>query len=321
MPFAKGFVRNPVRTVSVSADEAGQRIDNFLVTMLKSLPRSRIYSLLRSGQVRVNKGRVKPDYRLQAGDELRLPPTYEVPPNDMTPPPRQIDVLRTRILFESKNLVVVNKPSGFAVHGGSGVNFGVIELLRHLYPQEKHLELVHRLDRETSGCLLVAKKRSVLLALHEKFRKGEVDKHYQALVLGKLRRAKTVDVPLTRQVLQSGERMVRASAIPGNAKASVTRFEIVERFAGSTLLSARPETGRTHQIRVHAAHLGHPIAGDEKYGDPGFNEVMHELGLQRLFLHAFRIEVKIPQEPQALLFTAPLDDDLAAVLTRLKGSA
>lgn len=302
----------------MSADEAGQRIDNFLVTKLKSLPRSRIYSLLRSGQVRVNKGRVKPDYRLQAGDELRLPPTYEVPPKEMAPPTRQIDVLKSRILFDSKNLIVVNKPSGIAVHGGSGVNFGVIELLRHLYPQEKHLELVHRLDRDTSGCLLIAKKRSVLLALHEKFRTGEVNKHYHALVLGKLRRAKTVDVPLTRQVLHSGERRVHASAMPTNAKVSVTRFETLTRFTDCTLLSARPETGRTHQIRVHAAHLGHPIAGDEKYGDPGFNQKMHELGLKRLFLHAYQIAVKIPQEAQALLFTAPLDDDLAAVLTQLK---
>lgn len=306
-----------MRSVPVSAEEAGQRIDNFLVTLLKGLPRSRIYSLVRTGQVRVNKGRVKPDYRLQAGDELRLPPTYETPLSDKKPSSRQINILETRILFESKNLIVVNKPAGLAVHGGSGVSFGVIELLRHLYPLEKHLELVHRLDRDTSGCLLIAKKRSVLLALHDRFRSGEVVKLYHTLIMGKLRRSRTVEVPLSRQVLRSGERVVRADEALG--RASVTRFEPLEPFKEGTLVSAQPETGRTHQIRVHAAYFGHPIAGDPKYGDGDFNEKMRQVGLKRIFLHAHHLSVSIPQEKHELSFTAPLDDELESVLVSLRG--
>ncbi|MDN6114749.1 MAG: 23S rRNA pseudouridine(955/2504/2580) synthase RluC, partial [Enterobacterales bacterium] len=275
-----------VKLVTIAADEAGQRIDNFLRNQLKGVPKSMIYRIVRKGEVRVNKKRIKPEYKLQPGDEVRIPPV-RIAERDEAPVSAKLDkvaALNDCIIFEDDHLLVLNKPSGTAVHGGSGLSFGVIEGLRALRPEARFLELVHRLDRETSGVLLVAKKRSALRALHEQLRMKGMQKDYLALVRGQWQsHCKVVQAPLLKNILQSGERIVRVNA---EGKPSETRFKVEERFEHATLVKASPVTGRTHQIRVHALHAGHPIAFDDRYGDRDFDAELKGTGLDRLFLHA-----------------------------------
>ena len=307
-----------VQIVEIESEFSGQRVDNFLIARLKGVPKSVIYRVLRKGEVRINKKRVKPEYKLQAGDLLRIPPiSVRKEPDAVSTQLAVVKQLEHKILFEDEHLLIINKPSGMAVHGGSGLNFGVIEALRALRPDARHLELVHRLDRDTSGCLMIAKKRSVLRHLHQQLRDKTVEKKYQALVAGdwpaKLRK---VTEPLRKNTLQSGERVVRVDAVEG--KESETRFRILQRYQQGTLIEAFPVTGRTHQIRVHTACKGHPIACDDKYGDSDFTQQMKALGLSRLFLHAFSLRVLHPITETTLSIEAPLDDDLARLLQQLQ---
>jgi 23S rRNA pseudouridine955/2504/2580 synthase len=302
-----------VETVEVPEDRDGQRVDNFLTGRLKGVPKSLVYRLLRTGQVRVNGKRAKPDVRLAAGDRVRIPPVRVAERAEPgAPPAGQSARVEASILSEDRDFLVIDKPAGVASHGGSGVSFGAIELLRAARPRDT-LELVHRLDRDTSGVLVLAKKRSALTALQAEIREGRVEKRYLALLEGRLPKQKlTVDAALRKSVLQGGERMVR---VDDDGKPSRSRFSEVERFDGATLAEVAIETGRTHQIRVHSAHIEHPIAGDEKYGDKAFNRAMREKGLKRLFLHAARFEFSIGERSYG--FSAPLPDDLKRVLDAL----
>lgn len=309
-----------VRLVRIPDDRDGQRLDNFLLGQLKGAPRSIIYKIVRSGQVRVNGGRAKPDTKLKAGDEVRIPPVRLEPEGEVRAAPKGLlDRLAASIVYEDKAILALNKPSGIAAHGGSGISFGVIEGLRGLRPNES-IELVHRLDRDTSGVLVLAKKRSALLELQALMRGGEDDegpgKRYLALLVGRVPDGTlTVDAPLKKSVLQGGERMVR---VDPEGKASVSHFKVLERRGGHSFCEIRIETGRTHQIRVHAAHLGHPVAGDEKYGDRDANKRLAEqVGLKRLFLHAASMEFALDSGRTPYLISAPLSDDLRAVLDRL----
>lgn len=308
--------RQGVETIAIDADLAGQRIDNFLFGRLKGVPKSRVYRLLRQGEVRVNKGRVPPTYRLVDRDLVRIPPLRVATPGSAAAPGAQLrDVLRARILLEDDQLLVLDKPAGMAVHGGSGINLGVIEALRAMYPAQRFLELVHRLDRDTSGCLLIAKKRSALRALHEQMRAGSIVKVYWALVRGNWDKHLTrIDAPLRRDATPSGERIVRANV---DGRHAVTHFRVLQRYARATLVEARLETGRTHQIRVHCQLAGHPLAGDAKYGDAHFDQYLRPLGLKRLFLHAAEIGFVAPADGRPLHVQAPLPAELVAVLARL----
>lgn len=311
-------INTKVQILTVADDEAGQRIDNYLRTRLKGVPKSLLYRILRKGEVRVNKKRIKPEYKLQAGDEVRVPPirVSEKEEAPISAKLTRVAALADCILYEDDGLIVLNKPSGTAVHGGSGLSFGVIEGLRALRPEARFLELVHRLDRDTSGILLVAKKRSVLRDLHEQLRVKTVQKDYLALVRGQWQKhCKVVQAPLMKNVLQSGERIVRVSA---EGKPSETRFEVVERFEQATLVKASPVTGRTHQIRVHTLHAGHPIAFDDKYGDRDFDAQVAASGLNRLFLHAAAIRFRHPQTGQEMLIEAPLDGILKRTVQYLR---
>ena len=269
------------------------------------------------GEVRVNKKRIKPEYKLERGDVVRVPPlTVASEPDAVSVKLSLVKDLEQHILYEDKDLIVLNKPSGMAVHGGSGLQFGVIEALRALRPDAKHLELVHRLDRETSGCLLIAKKRSVLTHLHEQLRNKTVEKKYWALVAGDWdNKVRKVTEPLRKNTLQSGERVVKVDAAEG--KPSETRFRILQRYQEGTLVEAFPVTGRTHQIRVHTACKGHPIACDDKYGDNQFSQQMQQIGLNRLFLHAFSLSFIHPISETTMRFEAPLDPKLSQTLERL----
>ena len=304
-----------VTYLDISEAKAGQRIDNFLHTHLKGVPRSHIYRILRTGEVRVNRGRIKPTYRLIAGDVLRLPPVQYQPKKLNRYCPNRLKELANTILYEDAHLLVINKPSGLAVHGGSGINGGVIEGLRSLFPNTPYLELVHRLDRDTSGCLMVAKKTSMLRRLHHLLRVGEMHKQYLALVQGHWNPHFTrIEAPLKKNFLQSGERIVRVSA---KGKQAVSQFNIEQVFAHATLLRVRPQTGRTHQIRVHTAFKGHPIAGDNKYGDETFNQQMRHYTLKRLFLHAEKLDFFLPEINYRLTVQAPLPSNLQQVLNDL----
>jgi 23S rRNA pseudouridine955/2504/2580 synthase len=297
--------------------DVGQRIDNFLLRRLKGVPRSVIYRILRRGEVRVNARRVGPEYRLVQGDRLRVPPVRTAAERPAAQPgPGLAALLAAAVLHEDDRLLVVNKPAGLAVHGGSGLSVGVIEALRALRPGDRELELVHRLDRDTSGCLMVAKRRSVLRLLHGLQREGRIEKAYLALLAGRWRRgAARVDAPLRKSVLQGGERMVRVAA---DGKDAVTELRVVQRYRDSTLVEAKLVTGRTHQIRVHAAHLGTPILGDAKYGEAEANRRSRDLGLRRLFLHASALVVHWPGEEPPLRVGAPLDSQLAQFLEKLE---
>jgi len=311
----KDLGKNVVSRHQVEAEDAGQRIDNYLLKLLKGVPKSHVYRVLRSGEVRVNKGRAKPDYRIQAGDELRLPPVRvaERSLKSILPPPNP--GLEQAILFEDESLLALNKPSGLAVHGGSGVNFGVIEQLRAGRPEARFLELVHRLDRDTSGVLLLAKKRSALVALHEALREGRMRKQYLALVLGKWHNARqSVKVNLKKYLLASGERRV---AVEPDGQASHTVFELQKAWSEFSLLRAELKTGRTHQIRVHLAHVGFPIAGDDKYGDFLRNKSLARSGLKRMFLHAACLTFAHPSSGQPVTVESPLPAELQRFINAL----
>lgn len=306
-----------VQWLQITENNCEQRLDNFLMSYLKGVPKTRIYRMVRKGEVRVNKGRVDVSYKLALGDVVRIPPVRvaEAKEEVIVQPTLKYS-LENHVLFEDDGFIVLNKPSGFAVHGGSGINSGIIEALRQLRPQQKFLELVHRLDKETSGCLLIAKKRSVLKLLHEMFRGDGMQKTYLALLVGQFKRKKQwVDAPLLKNVSQGGERMVTVSQA---GKAAETLFTRVETFAEATLVRAEPKTGRTHQIRVHAAWLGHPIVGDSRYGEDGVNKAFKKRGYKRLFLHAEQLKFVHPVTGKPLHFQAPLPDELAKLLSHEK---
>lgn len=314
-------VNSQVRLVSIDEDQAGQRIDNFLMAHLKGVPKSRIYNLIRKGEVRVNKGRTKPEYKLNPGDVVRIPPVRTAEKDDLIPakPSNQMVALLERsILFEDDGLLVINKPPGLAVHGGSGVNLGLIETLRQMRPDARYLELVHRLDRDTSGCIMVAKKRSYLRHLQAALREkstGEVVKVYQALVVGRWsKRCTQVNAPLLKIEVANDERIVK---VHPDGKPSLTEFRVLRLFDGFTLVEAKPITGRTHQIRVHAQHAGHSLVGDEKYGNDDINATMRERGFKRLFLHASALAFFLPGATGLTWVEAPLPDDLNIPLQRL----
>lgn len=300
-------------------DDENQRLDNYLARTLKGVPRSMIYRILRRGEVRVNKKRVSPSYKLNIGDEIRIPPV-RVSSGPVTIPSSNLQLvkdLKERILYENELLMVVDKPAGLAAHGGSGIDFGLIEAIRALYPNEPFLELAHRLDRETSGALIIAKRRSALRNLHEQFRERVVKKRYLTLVPGKWdRRVKLIDVPLIRNELRSGERMVEVNFKDGAP--SATGFDIEEVLDNATLVAAMPHTGRTHQIRVHCAYAKHPVGGDAKYGDKAFNKRLIDLGLNRMFLHAYRITFIDPKDNNLVKVVAPLPKELALAVEKLR---
>ena len=304
------------RLLSVDEHGVGQRLDNFLMREMKGVPRTRLYRALRKGEVRVNKGRAKADYRLKEGDTVRIPPLrVPVVGAPAVVPAHRLDALAKAIIYEDDDLLVVNKPSGLAVHGGSGISFGLIESLRQLRPDQRYLELVHRLDRDTSGLILLAKRAVMLRELHRQLREKHMDKRYLALVEGKWPAAsRLINAPLEKNVLQSGERMVRVAA---EGKASMTEFTVLERLEGATLLEVRPITGRTHQIRVHARHAGHPLLGDEKYSNPVSEGLARRLGLKRLFLHAVSLHFTL-EGPGRFDLQAPLDDVLESALEKLR---
>ncbi|TRY32353.1 23S rRNA pseudouridine(955/2504/2580) synthase RluC [Aliiglaciecola sp. M165] len=305
-----------VQFITIEPDLEGQRIDNFLRTLLKGVPKSLIYRILRKGEVRINKKRVKPEYKLKAGDFARIPPIRVAEPN-AAPSTKlnKVASLESNILFEDEVIIVVNKPSGMAVHGGSGLSFGVIEALRALRPQAKFLELVHRLDRDTSGCLLIAKKRSALKHLHEQLRQKTVDKRYQALVIGHWPENRfKVKAPLRKNTLKSGERLV---CVAEDGKPSETRYRVLQRYDKATLIEASPITGRTHQIRVHCLHAGHAILGDKKYCEDDYNEEFAKKGLERLFLHAFSLSYIHPVSTEKMFHEAPLSEELQSMLKNL----
>jgi 23S rRNA pseudouridine955/2504/2580 synthase len=306
-----------VQYVEVSADRAGQRLDNFLLGQLKGLPRPHVYRILRTGEVRVNGRRAKPDYRIQAGDRVRLPPLQRAATIEPTAPPTALmGEIAGRILYEDDHLLAVNKPAGLAVHAGTGVAYGLIDVLRALRPHFPELNLVHRLDRGTSGCLVVAKTRADLLMLNRAFADRACGKVYMALTAGHWAQARTI----VRQALdvehrEQGERSVRVDAERGQA--AVSRFQEIERFPGSSLVRVEIDTGRTHQIRVHAAAAGHVLAGDDRYGNHDFNRQMARMGLRRMFLHAAELVLPLA-DGKPLRFKAPLPEDLARVLTALR---
>jgi 23S rRNA pseudouridine955/2504/2580 synthase len=306
-------VASKVRKVRIDAEQAGQRIDNFLRRELPGLPKGRLYRILRRGEVRVNGGRVRAEYKLSEGDEVRVPPARIRAPGD-APATGQVARMAGRIIYEDKRLLVVDKPSGVAVHGGSGISHGVIELLRAARPELKDLALVHRIDRETSGCLVLAKRRSALRELHQRFREGDVQKHYLALVIGDWQFGEQlIDKPLLVQNRRGGERHVVVSK---GGKPAQTEVSLSRTFGKYSLLICAPQTGRTHQIRVHLAALEHPIVGDDRYGDEEQNRLAKKHGLKRLFLHAQSIA--FPDDSgNELHFTAPLADDLEAFLERI----
>jgi len=314
-PPPKG-AKSAVERRTISAQEAGQRIDNFLMRHFSTVPRSRVYRLLRKGEVRVNRKRVDAEYRITAGDEVRLPPVHidrtEEPGRPST---RLQELIERSVIFQDKHLLVIDKPSGVAVHGGSGMSFGVIEALRASRPRES-LELVHRLDRDTSGCLCVARDRATLVALHALMRDGGMHKTYLALVSGDWQLGtKRIDAPLATDERRQGERHVRVAAA---GKESVSVFKPVQFFGKlATLMQVDIPTGRTHQIRVHAAYAQHPLLGDDKYGDRERNAELEGAGLKRIFLHAQSIAFDWPGSGVPFHASAPLPADLAAVLDAL----
>ena len=314
--------KSAVRTVKVPEDRGGQRLDNFLLGQLKGAPRSLVYKLVRSGQVRVNGGRAKAERKLDPGDEVRIPPVSLTDTGDKAPPPSGfLQRMEQAIVFEDERLLALNKPSGVASHGGSGISHGAIETLRALRPGQS-LELVHRLDRDTSGLLIVAKKRSALTELQALMREGDaydgrgIAKRYLTLLVGRMPDGvMSVDAPLHVGLRQGGERHVQVNP---QGKPSLSHFRVLERRGGHSYCEVRIETGRTHQIRVHAQHIGHPVAGDDKYGDAETNKRLREqIGLKRLFLHAASLEFALDGGRTPYVLNAPLADELREVLDRL----
>jgi len=289
-----------VRYIEVAGDEAGQRIDNYLLARLKGVPKSHIYRIVRGGEVRVNSKRVQVSQKVAAGDRIRIPPLRVADRDAREPAPH----FKLPVLFEDEHLLAIDKPSGLAVHGGSGVAHGVIESLRSMRPQSRFLELVHRLDRETSGVLLLAKKRAALTALHEMMRSRDMDKRYLAGVAGRFRNERQrVRLSLAKRVTKEGEKRVSVS---DSGQEAETVFHLLERTPEWSLLEAELLTGRTHQIRVHLAHLGHPVLGDDKYGDFELNKALRKQGLKRMFLHAAKLSFAHPATGETLVLSSPL---------------
>lgn len=311
----KTLLHDQVRFIEVDENSQGQRLDNFLLNQLKGVPRSHVYKIIRSGEVRINKGRTKNVYRLKIKDIVRVPPV-KLDRKPITEPARWLtEGLEQRIIFEDNDLLVLNKPSGMAVHGGTSNSHGVIDALRHIRPEESFLELVHRLDKATSGCLLIAKNKKILNGLQTLLRNRTINKTYTALLCGVIHQQSIkVNAPLEKRLLPSGEHRVR---VHPDGKPSETGFKIIRRYKRATLVSASPKTGRTHQIRVHAKHLGHPIAGDERYSTNEQFKKYKLAGLKRLFLHASKISFTHPLNGEALCFEAPLDEELEAFTASL----
>ncbi len=309
-----------VEHVRIGAAQQGRRLDNFLTSHFGGIPKSRVYQMIRKGEVRVNGGRTSPDYRLEEDDDIRLPPVTAPDPEragEVNIPTRLLEQLRASILHEDVALLVVDKPAGIPVHSGSGQAYGIIDIMRKLYPGDRALQLVHRLDRDTSGCLLIARTHPRLRELHDQFRDGVIRKRYTALLKGNLKQPEIrVEVPLDREARVHGERTVRADE---EGMESKSRFRVLRQLPGATLVSVSIATGRTHQIRVHAQYMEHPVAGDDRYGNREFNRRMRRSGLKRIFLHAANIA--IPRHPGPdLALEAPLPEDLQRALARLGGT-
>ena len=323
---AEKVVQRGVSFITVDDDHTDRRLDNFLIGYFGGLPKTRIYRMIRKGEVRVNKGRTKQNYRLQAGDTVRIPPVYLSSPEKPSKPPEWLsELIGNCIIHEDDYLIAINKPSSIAVHSGSGVQYGVIEILRAQRPEAHFLELVHRLDRAASGCLLIAKDHKTLRSMHDVFKSSRIKKNYLALLKGRLTdTVRTVDVPLKKVSTESGDRLVRVDKA---GKQALTHFHIQEHFRVASLSRVELVTGRTHQIRVHAAHIDHPLACDEKYGDWEFNRAMKKSGLKRLFLHAETLSFEIPNTGRQdtgkqsagkqIKLTAPLPSELDQFLNEL----
>jgi len=314
----KNKMKTSVKHYRVSADNAGQRIDNFLVTYFKGMPKTRIYRLLRKGEIRVNKKRIAASYRLCMGDDVRLPPVYLPELARQAPPSKNTEaLLLSRILYEDDDLLIINKPSGMSVHAGSTVRVGVIEALRHIYPKLPNMELAHRLDAETSGCLVIAKRKIILRELHSLLREGRVQKIYWTLTMGKWKDSELrVDLPLHKDYLDGSKHVVE---VHDQGKAALSVFRTIKSFKReAALMEVKLMTGRTHQIRVHAQYRGHPIAGDDRYGDMEFNKFMRGLGLRRMFLHARSIDFILPSKERHITVEAPLDPELEAIILKFE---
>lgn len=306
--------KSRAKHVTVNDDSAGQRIDNFLITYLKGVPRARIYRMLRKGEVRVNKKRIDAFYRLLSGDVVRIPPVFLEEKASLAPPSAATSALLAgRVLYEDDNILIINKPAGMSVHAGSTVRVGVIEALKHMYSRLPQLELVHRLDSETSGCLIVAKKKRILREIHSLLREGKVRKIYWTLTKGKWKDSELrVDVPLQKDYQDGGKHVVE---VKKEGKSALTVFRTLKSFAReASLMEVNLYTGRTHQIRVHAQHQGHPVAGDDRYGDPEFNRQVRKWGLKRMFLHARQIDFTLPSLNQRITVEAPLDPELDEII-------
>ncbi len=307
-----------VQYIQVSPDHADRRIDNYLINKLKGLPKSRLYRLMRKGEIRVNKKRIKPDYKLQAGDEIRVAPIFLDDQEKSAKPSESLrEVLTQSVLFEDERLLVLNKPAGLAVHGGTDVNCGLIETLRVTRPHDRYLELVHRLDRDTSGCILIAKKPQILRELHQLLREGRIRKQYLSLTLGHWPNKKnSVSINLQKNETSTGERKMKASE---EGKIALTDFHVIEKFSHCDLVEIILHTGRMHQIRAHAQLSGHAVAGDSKYGDKAFNCLMKQsFDLKRLFLHAQEISFQLPSDQRKITIRARLDHQLEKVIEKLR---
>lgn len=298
-----------VKYLSISHDQAGQRLDNFLLSHLKGVPKSHVYRLIRKGEVRINKKRVTAFYRLNEGDQLRLPPLFLAEQSQKAAPSQAtLDLLAKRVLYEDEHLIILNKPSGMSVHAGSTVRMGVIEAMRFLYPRFPQLELAHRLDSETSGCLILAKKKRILREIHTLLREGKINKTYWAMTKGHWQTKESrVNLPLHKHYRDGGKHMVNVAQ---DGKAALSIFHTLQRFKLGSLMAVDIHTGRTHQIRVHAQSQGHPIAGDDRYGDTEFNQLVRKLGLKRMFLHAQALDFTLPSLGKHIRVVAPLDPEL-----------
>ncbi|MBD3649475.1 MAG: RluA family pseudouridine synthase [Pseudomonadales bacterium] len=305
-----------VRQLDVDEESAGQRLDNYLIRVLKGVPRSRIYRIIRKGEVRVNKGRARPETRLHAGDRVRIPPIRTAAPRERVA--EHYDFIEKTIIYEDDVMLIVNKPAGLAVHGGSGISLGLIEALRACQPEARHLELIHRLDRDTSGCLMIAKRRAYQRLVQEALRqRSAVDKVYLAIVHGHWpKRLTRINAPLERDVLASGERISRVTAA---GKASLTDYRCLAVGGSLSLIEAKPATGRTHQIRVHCLHAGFPVAGDSKYGDREADRRLAGHGYTRMMLHAHRLSVPALGDYPAVHVEAPVDEPMTQLMEEIKG--
>jgi 23S rRNA pseudouridine955/2504/2580 synthase len=306
-----------VSYIVVSFSDAGQRIDNFLFRLLKKTPKSHIYRIIRGGEIRINKGRVKPTYRIIEGDRIRIPPLRicQEPVSVERLSDSVLARIQDSIIYENGDLIFIDKPAGMAVHGGTALDYGLIESMRQVRLQKPALQLVHRLDRATSGCLMIAKSRRMLNEVHKLMREGKVEKHYLALIAGRWQGGKR---SVTASISRHKGRSYHKVRVGGNGRQSESIFKPLRRFRNSTLVDVEIRTGRTHQIRAHAAHIGYPVAGDDKYGNFDFNRTMRKIGLKRLFLHASRLVFKVPVTGKRYSVIAPLDPALTAVLHKLE---